>query len=214
MASVMHGSPPPVRSLDYDALRAYGATRPRPELPKGENFWVFGYGSLMWNPGFPHLAVRQALLHGYHRRFCVYSHRYRGTPERPGLVLGLDRGGACHGMVFLAPAEEAAAVMDYLWEREMVTGVYEPRWLSVRTPEGPVSALGFVVDPRHPQYTGKMPADWVARLIVQGRGHRGPCSEYLVETDRHLRALGIVDRSLAQLIRLVDANCPPERASD
>ena len=110
-------------------------TVPRERLtpPPGEDFWVFGYGSLMWHPGFPHVEVRLAVLHGYHRRFCVYSHRYRGTPERPGLVLGLDRGGSCRGLAFRVPAAESAEVIDYLYEREMITGVYIPRWFSLET---------------------------------------------------------------------------------
>ena len=109
------------------------AGRQRLTLPEGEDFWVFGYGSLMWHPGFPHVEVCAALLNGYHRRFCVYSHRYRGTPERPGLVLGLDRGGSCRGLAYRVPAAEGAAAMDYLYEREMVTGVYIPSWLGVKT---------------------------------------------------------------------------------
>ncbi|WP_375594156.1 gamma-glutamylcyclotransferase [Algihabitans albus] len=177
--------------------------------PADEDFWVFGYGSLMWNPGFPHLEVRQALLYGYHRRFCVYSHRYRGTPERPGLVLGLDRGGCCHGMVFRVPAAETAAVMDYLWDREMTTGVYIPRWLDCRTPEGTAKAAGFVVDQAHPQYTGKLPMAQIADLIVQGYGQKGPCSDYLQNTIDHLHALGIHDRRLARLLREVRRRCGP-----
>ena len=175
----------------------------------GEDFWVFGYGSLMWNPGFPHLEVRQALLYGYHRRFCVYSHRYRGTPERPGLVLGLDRGGCCHGMVFRVPAAETAAVMDYLWQREMTTGVYIPRWLDCRTPQGMAKAAGFVVDQTHPQYTGKLPMAQIADLVVQGYGQKGPCSDYLKNTIDHLHALGIHDRRLARLLREVRRRCDP-----
>jgi len=185
---------------------------PRERLapPDGADFWVFGYGSLMWHPGFPHLEVRQSLLHGYHRRFCVFSHRYRGTPEQPGLVLGLDRGGCCHGMVFRVPAAEREAVLDYLWEREMVTGVYIPRWLTCRTPHGPVSAAGCVVDPGHRQYARLTPEE-TAELIVQGVGQRGPCSEYLVNTNHHLEALGIHDRHLRHLIALVDRRCAETR---
>ena len=181
---------------------------PRLQPPPGEDFWVFGYGSLMWHPGFPHLEVRQARLYGYHRRFCVFSHRYRGTPERPGLVLGLDRGGCCHGMAFRVPAAEGEAVMDYLWEREMVTGVYRPTWVKVRSDQGPLEAASFVVDPKHVQYTGRLPLEEVADLIVQGHGQRGPCSEYLRRTLGHLEALGIHDRALARLAELVDERCP------
>ncbi len=199
---------------DLSDLLSDPVVRERPVLPKGEDFWVFGYGSLMWHPGFPHLEVRQALLHGYHRRFCVYSHRYRGTPVRPGLVLGLDRGGSCHGMVYRAPAAEGEAVMDYLWDREMVTGVYIPKWLSVKTPLGPVTAATFIVDPTHRQYTGRITPEQTARLIVQGVGQRGHCREYLSATLGHLEALGIHDRSLHHLQRLVVSRCAKWEFSD
>jgi len=178
-------------------------TRPRPVTPADSDWWVFAYGSLMWNPGFPHREARPALLRGYHRRFCVYSLRYRGTPERPGLVLGLAPGGACRGMAFRVPAQQGESVLDYLWEREMVTGVYRPRWLPVRTTAGAVRALSFVADPEHGQYCRLEPSD-TAALIGQGVGQRGPCREYLVNTDRHLRELGVRDRMLGRLIALLD----------
>jgi cation transport protein ChaC len=170
-------------------------------LPAGEDFWVFGYGSLMWHPGFPHLEVRPARLRGLHRSFCVYSHRYRGTPEAPGLVLGLDRGGSCHGMVFRVPAGEGEEVLDYLYEREMVTGVYNPAWRRAETPGGPVSAITFVVDRAHKQYAGRGDHDAVVALILQGCGKRGPCLEYLQNTVHHLRALGLKDRALERLLK-------------
>lgn len=178
-------------------------TRARPVPPRERDWWVFAYGSLMWNPGFAHREARPALLRGYHRRFCVYSLRYRGTPERPGLVLGLAPGGACRGMAFRVPAEQGEAVLDYLWEREMVTGVYRPRWLRVATPDGTLEALSFVADPEHDQYCRLEPAH-TAALIRQGIGQRGPCREYLVNTDRHLRELGVRDRMLGRLIALLD----------
>ena len=108
-------------------------------LANGSDLWLFGYGSLMWNPGFPHRVAEPALLHGWHRSFCIYSHRYRGTPERPGLVLGLDRGGSCRGMAFRVGAAHAAEALHYLWEREMVGGVYHMREVSVRTAASPAS---------------------------------------------------------------------------
>lgn len=169
-------------------------------LPLGEDYWVFGYGSLMWHPGFPHLEVRVARLRGYHRSFCVYSHRYRGTPQAPGLVLGLDRGGSCQGMVYRVPAGEGEAVLDYLYEREMVTGVYRPSWRRAETELGPVSAITFVVDRGHRQYAGRLSHEDMVKLILQGRGNRGPCMEYLENTVHHLRALGLRDRGLERLL--------------
>ncbi len=170
----------------------------------GQDFWVFGYGSLMWHPGFPHVEVRVGRLHGYHRRFCIYSWRYRGTPERPGLVLGLDRGGACRGLAYRVPAAEADGVLDYLYEREMITGVYTPHWLTVETEQGPVTAAGFVVDREHEQYTGRLSLEKTAELIAQGHGERGACHEYLANTVRHLEALGLGAGSLKQVLRLVE----------
>ena len=173
--------------------------------PPGKDFWVFGYGSLIWHPGFPHVEVRRGRLHGYNRRFCILSHRYRGTPERPGLVLGLDRGGSCQGLVYRVPAGEAEEVMDYLYDREMITGVYFPRWLEVRTDQGPVTAASFVVDRGHVQYAGALTPEETAYLITQGCGERGRCEEYLRKTVHHLDALGLGCPRLSHLLRLVEA---------
>ncbi len=191
--------------------RMTGTLEPSPKdrarlvAPPGQDFWVFGYGSLMWDPGFPHIEVRVALLRGYHRRFCVYSHRYRGTPECPGLVLGLDRGGSCRGLVFRVPAAEGQDVLAYLHEREMITGVYLPTWLAVETQEGPVSAAGFVVDRKHEQYTGRLTLEETARLILQGHGARGACTDYLANTVRHLEGLGLGAGPLKRLLSVVEA---------
>ena len=173
--------------------------------PPGEDFWVFGYGSLLWHPGFPHLEVRPAQVHGYHRHFCVFSHIYRGTRARPGLVLGLDRGGSCHGLAYRVPAGEAEEVVAYLHEREMMTEIYDPRWLHLRTREGPVTAVAFVVDRSNKQYAGRLPLDRVADMILQGAGNRGPCLQYLEKTVHHLEALGLSDPTLRRLLRLVHA---------
>ncbi len=176
----------------------YGRERLIP--PPGEDLWVFGYGSLIWNPGFPHLEVRRARLHGYHRSLCIYSHVYRGTPERPGLVLGLDRGGSCEGLAFRAPAAEAEAVLDYLYARELVTSVYIPRWLKLRTAAGPIAAAGFIVDRDHSQYAGAMSLEEVADLVLQGRGSGGPCTDYVATTVQHLEALGLADGLLKRTL--------------
>ena len=177
----------------------------RLEAPPGEDFWVFGYGSLLWNPGFPHLEVRLGVLNGYHRHFCIYSHIYRGTPRRPGLVLGLDRGGSCRGLVYRVPAAEGPEVMGYLYAREMVTQVYLPRWLRVRTPQGPVAAAAFVADPEHEQYAGRLAPEAVVALILQGSGRNGSCRHYLQNTVHHLDALGLGDRSMTHLLKMVEA---------
>ena len=179
----------------------------KPRLdPPGGDFWVFGYGSLIWRPGFAHNEARPAMLHGFHRRFCVYSHRYRGTPDCPGLVLGLARGGSCRGLAYQVPAAEGEAVMDYLYEREMVLGVYDPAWLKLTLDDGAqVRAAGFVVDPSHQQYAGRLSYDEMARLILQGEGKGGTCMEYLRNTVQHLEALDMHDRALHRLLREVEA---------
>ncbi len=179
-------------------------TAPRLRLKPGEDIWVFAYGSLMWNPGFPHLEVRRGRLYGYHRRFCIYSHVYRGTPERPGLVLGLDLGGSCEGLVFRVPAGEASEVMDYLYARELVTEVYIPRWVRVATPDGEIRAASFVVDRAHHQYTGELELDATAELIRQGVGVSGPGIEYLRNTVHHMEALGLATGKLKRVLEMVD----------
>jgi cation transport protein ChaC len=182
----------------------------KPRLdPPGGDFWVFGYGSLIWRPGFPHKEARPAMLHGFHRRFCVYSHRYRGTPDCPGLVLGLTRGGSCRGLAYKVPEAEGEAVMDYLYEREMVLGVYDPTWLKLRLDTGEtIRAAGFVVDPSHQQYAGRLSYDAMAQLILQGEGKGGSCLEYLRNTVQHLEALDMHDRALHRLLREVEARRP------
>jgi cation transport protein ChaC len=177
---------------------------PRLRLHPGADIWVFAYGSLMWNPGFPHLEVRRGRLYGFHRRFCIYSHVYRGTPERPGLVLGLDLGGSCEGLVFRVPAGEASEVMDYLYARELVTEVYIPRWVRVATPDGEVRAASFVVDRAHHQYTGELELDATAELIRQGVGVSGPGIEYLRNTVHHMEALGLATGKLKRVLEMVD----------
>ncbi len=172
----------------------------------GAELWVFAYGSLMWNPGFPFLESRPALVTGYHRRFCVSSQRYRGTPERPGLVLGLDRGGSCRGIAFRVAPDHAPATLDYLWEREMINRVYRPKLLPVRLRDGgapdgdrTVTACTFVVDRRHGQYCGCLDEAAMARRIAGCCGERGPNVEYLANTVAHLEELGIRDERLFRL---------------
>jgi glutathione-specific gamma-glutamylcyclotransferase len=168
-------------------------------LAIGRDLWIFGYGSLMWNPGFLHAEAQPALLRGYHRAFCVYSSRYRGTPERPGLVLGLDRGGACKGVAFRVPRTELASALQYLWEREMTNRTYHLQAVSVRIPMGMVPARAFVVDRRHKNYAGRLSIDETARLIIQGIGARGPCRQYLENTVAELCKLGQLDGPIHRL---------------
>src|SRR3954452_20382955 len=165
------------------------------------DLWVFGYGSLMWRAGFPFLERQHGLLSGYHRALCVISHVHRGTPARPGLVLGLDRGGRCHGVAFRVAAAEAEGTIAYLRAREQVTSVYLERRLAVRLRDGrAVEALAYVVDRKHPQYAGRLPEAEVLRLVRQGMGDTGPNPDYVRSTYAHLREMGVVDPLLERIV--------------
>jgi cation transport protein ChaC len=167
-----------------------------------EDLWVFGYGSLMWRPGFPYRERRHALLRGYHRALCVLSHVHRGTPEQPGLVLGLDRGGSCHGVAFRVGAEDAQETIAYLRAREQVTGVYLERRVPVQLAgDGTVDALVYVVDRGHAQYAGRMPEAELLRLVQQGRGVSGANPEYVRSTHEHLTEMGVIDPLLARIVQ-------------
>ncbi|NQV98331.1 MAG: gamma-glutamylcyclotransferase [Rhodospirillales bacterium] len=174
------------------------------DRPAGD-IWIFGYGSLMWQPNFPFAEKQHARLHGYHRALCIYSFEYRGTRDCPGLVFGLDRGGSCHGIAFRVLEQNAEAVIAYLHEREMITGVYRPRWQSIRLqssgqPPVRVNAYIFVADRSHEQYAGTLPDEETVKLVRQGRGKSGPCIDYLKNTLDHLYELSIQDYTLARIV--------------
>jgi len=169
----------------------------------GGPYWVFAYGSLMWDPGFPYVEKAPAMIRGYHRAFCIYSVEYRGTPERPGLVLGLDHGGACRGIAYRVAAEETRAVRAYLYARELSYPVYAPKRLAVALDGCAVTAEAFVVNRRHDAYAGKLSAERVAAIIRAACGRRGSNREYLDNTVRHLEGLGIADGPLHRLRDLV-----------
>lgn len=172
-----------------------------------QDLWVFGYGSLMWRPGFAHEERRPALLRGYHRAFCVFSHVHRGTPERPGLVFGLDQGGACRGIAFRVEAARAAETRRYLEAREQVTSVYVETMKPVELvgEKRRVEALCFIVDRKHPQYAGALPFERQVELIAHGEGQSGKNPDYLESTLRHLEEAGIADGELKRLWQAVAA---------
>jgi len=158
------------------------------------DFWVFGYGSLMWRPGFAHVETERARLIGFRRSLCVHSHVHRGTPDRPGLVLGLDRGGSCIGLAFRVPGELRDEVVTYLHERGLITNVYLEKLLPVALETGArVEALCYVVDRSHPQYAGRMDAADAAMRVSGAVGQSGANDEYVLNTLEHMRALGIRD---------------------
>jgi glutathione-specific gamma-glutamylcyclotransferase len=178
-----------------------------------QDLWVFGYGSLMWRPGFPFVERYAARLHGYHRSFCVFSHVHRGTREKPGLVFGLDRGGSCRGFAYQVAADDAEATRTYLQEREQVTSVYLDVTRSLTLIDGPspkVEALCFIVDRQHEQYAGKLAFDRQVDLITHGQGQSGKNPEYLQSTVDHLREMNISDHGLEVLWHAVEQRlCPP-----
>lgn len=170
-----------------------------------ENLWVFGYGSLMWRPDFEFVGRYPATLYGWHRAMCILSTVYRGRPGKPGLVLGLDRGGSCRGLAFQIAAAGAEEVRKRIFDREMITGVYRPRFAPARLADGrTVPVYIFTVRKEHEQYAGGLsPAD-TARLIRQGHGESGSSRDYLARTVENMTALGIVKSELHNLLARVD----------
>ena len=183
---------------------------------RAKDFWVFGYGSLMWRPGFEYEESALAFVQGYHRALCIFSHVHRGTPERPGLVLGLDRGGSCQGVAFRVAAARRDATLAYLRERELATAVYLERMITARFAEGSsVEAVTYVVDRAHPQYAGRLPTEEMARLVASARGASGENPDYVRNTYEHLLACGICDEKLAAVTRALDAvSCRTSAFSD
>jgi len=181
-----------------------------------DDLWVFGYGSLMWRPGFEYLERRPARLVGLHRALCVYSFVHRGTPEKPGLVLGLDRGGACRGVAYRVAAGERDATITYLREREQVTKVYleSMRRISLAASPGEqardVSALVFVVDRSHPQYAGRLDFERQLHLVRQGHGRSGANRDYVLSTVAEIEAQGCHDPALHHLAERLKAGHEPQ----
>ncbi len=172
-----------------------------PSETEDKPFWVFAYGSLMWKPGFATPETQAARLHGWHRAFCIYSEHYRGTPRKPGLILGLLPGGACRGRAHRLPRQGYDAVRRYLWTREIDNdGVYEEKIRPIHLRDGrTVPALVYLADRKHRQFAGKLPAAKAIRLMRQGRGATGTTLEYVQNTVAHLRDLGIGDAALEGL---------------
>ena len=158
----------------------------------------------MWDPGFSPAEIRPALLHGWHRKFCVASLMYRGTPDQPGLSLGLDRGGSCCGLALRISEQDREDVLDYLSEREMPEEIYSNRAVKLATEQGPVEAYTLVVNRDHDLYVPPMDLSAMAERIALSAGDRGPNREYLHQTVRHLDDLGITDGLLHRLLDRVD----------
>ncbi|AJE48372.1 gamma-glutamylcyclotransferase [Celeribacter indicus] len=172
----------------------------RGDMARG--FWVFGYGSLIWNPGFEPVERVPATLSGFARSFCMWSIHHRGTPDLPGLVLALDaaEGGRCRGIAFRVGPERAAATLAELRERELVSSAYLERRVPLALDDGRVvPALAYVVDPAHVQYTGPLSLERQAEVIAAATGGRGPNADYLFNTASHLAEIGMEDAELTEL---------------
>ena len=178
----------------------------RPEAI-GSGAWVFAYGSLIWNPAMEFVQRRFARLHGWHRSFCLSTKAGRGSPELPGLVLGLDRGGACAGAAFLIAEETLETELTLLWKREMLAGSYTPRWVRVRDSSGvPFGhAIAFTINRQAAQYAGTLTQDELVHRLSRATGSLGSSADYLFKTREGLRILGIVDRRIEHLAAQVEA---------
>ncbi len=179
------------------------------DLHPTQDLWVFGYGSLMWDPAIHFCELRRADLPGHVRRFCYQVLMGRGTPDRPGLMLSLEPGdGSCHGLAFRIPAALVAQESAMLWRREMIRGGYLPRLLPVQTPQGEVQALAFLSNPAHPGHIGELPLAESAAVIAAACGQLGRNRDYLGQLDARLLHLGIVDPYIHRLWAAVQALAP------
>ena len=167
------------------------------------DFWVFGYGSLIFNPIIAHDQRLIARIHGYHRRFCLWTKIGRGSPECPGLVLSLDYGGSCVGVAYRLEPDTAIAELDLLWRREMLTLAYNVRWLHLRTPKGIKRGLGFVANPKSPAYAPAMPFEDTVNTVAKAIGFNGHCYDYLFDTLAGIKEYGIHDAAMEKLANAV-----------
>ena len=179
----------------------------------GTPFWIFAYGSLMWNPSFTWDVRHIATIRGYHRSFRLWSRLNRGTPENPGLVLTLECGGSCRGMVYRIAPDLVQEQMQLIWKREMLYGSYRPRWLNCTVGEETIRALCFTVNRRCSGYAGNIPEEIMVEAIASAAGRYGPAHEYLFNTIEVLRQHGIRDSRVEHLAQLVRQRIAARRAA-
>ena len=166
------------------------------------DLWVFGYASLIWRPEFDAVERRDAVVHGWHRALRMRSRVNRGTPQQPGLVFALLPGGSCRGVAYRLAADRAHDELDRLWAREMPTGVYDPRWLPCRTPQGAVHALAFTLSRRSEACLPHLPDEQMLQVLRHASGRYGTTLDYLSETAQALTAAGVRDREIERLMNL------------
>jgi cation transport protein ChaC len=180
----------------YETLR-----RQKPD----SDIWIFAYGSLIWNPIFPFVEQRVGTIYGWHRRFCIWVPRGRGTPDNPGLVLALDRGGSCRGIAYRIAAADVPSELLLLWRREMIVGCYIPRWVRVFDGTKQLEAIAFVINRHHRAYAGNISLETTVNSIATAIGEIGSCADYLIQTIDGLMAAGIKDKQLLRLREYVVA---------
>ena len=198
------------RQLEYAALYPEMRWRTESEMEAlleeilaahdaAQDLWVFGYGSLIWNPAFHYIEKRPALLRGWHRRFCLKMFMGRGSPQTPGVMLALDQGGTCHGVAFRIAAGKVREELGILWQREMYGGAYHARLVPLEAEGEPIAAVTFVINHDHPRYIREISLEQTAALIATGCGDLGTCREYLENTVKHLGELGLSDEGLVRI---------------
>jgi len=175
------------------------------DVPKGQDVWVFAYGSLIWNPAFHFVESVAGTVYGYHRAFCLWVYLGRGTRENPGLMLGLRPNGATRGLAYRVAHDAIEEELSIIWRREMVTAAYVPRWVKVRTESGVVDAIAFVIDVHHERHAVDLEPEQIVDILAAAQGKIGTASEYLFSTVDHLAELGMRDKSLSDLADRVRA---------
>jgi cation transport protein ChaC len=190
------GAPP----LMSEEARRASLKMVRASVAPGSDAWVFGYGSLMWNPAIHVAESRKAHVRGYHRMFCLTLHAGRGMPDKPGLMLGIDRGGSCTGVAHRIEADKVESELTILWMREMVSGAYEPRWVNADVDgKGRTRVLTFVINRYHPRYEGALAEGDAALRIASAQGVLGTNRDYLYRTVKHMSEMGIEDGPMHSL---------------
>lgn len=179
--------------------RAESRTRMLEGVGAQEDIWIFGYGSLMWNPAFHYAERRPGLIYGWHRSFCLWTPMGRGSPDNPGLVLALDRGGSCCGIAYRVAARDRETELPLLWQREMVADGYNPRWVTVRCDDDEARAITWVINRQGDRYAGKLPMETLARTLATAEGRLGSSRDYLENTVEHLDELCIGERPLHKI---------------
>lgn len=173
------------------------------KLPAGSDIWLFGYGSLMWNPTINYEERIPARVYGYHRQFCLWTLMGRGSPERPGLMLALQSGGSCDGFAYKVSPKIADEELAIVWNREMISGAYVPRIVTLHTDDGEVPGIAFVINRQHERYAGRLEPDNMIDALAHAEGPIGRCCDYLFSTVEHMDELGIGDGAMHDLARRV-----------